>query len=376
MQLDFSPEQDELRDGVRAFLARECTLAFVREVAEQRSNADRLWAHMVELGWPGLAVPEPAGGLGFGAVETAVVVEELGRAIAPGPFVSTTTHFATAIREAGSPEQVDRWLGKLATEGLTGTLALAEASGSFDPADVETTVAVEGDGAVVHGTKHFVMDASSANDIVVVGRAPGTAGDGGVLAAVVPMSDAIVEPLATFDLTRPIATVRFDSVRVHRDRVLAGTDRPTAEALRRAVEEATVALALETVGACQTIFDISLDYAKQREQFGVPIGSFQVIKHKFADMLIALERARATGYFAALTIAEDDPRRAVATSMAKAAAGDAQRLLAKEGIQIHGGIGYTWEHDMHLLVRRVKANASLFGTAAEHRGRVAAAIGL
>jgi alkylation response protein AidB-like acyl-CoA dehydrogenase len=142
------------------------------------------------------------------------------------------------------------------------------------------------------------------------------------------------------------------------------------------VEEATVALALETVGACQTIFDISLDYAKQREQFGVPIGSFQVIKHKFADMLIALERARATGYFAALTIAEDDPRRAVATSMAKAAAGDAQRLLAKEGIQIHGGIGYTWEHDMHLLVRRVKANASLFGTAAEHRGSVAAAIGL
>ena len=139
---------------------------------------------------------------------------------------------------------------------------------------------------------------------------------------------------------------------------------------------ATTALAVETVGAAQTIFDVTLAYAKQREQFGVPIGSFQAIKHKFADMLIALERARATGYFAALTIAEDDDRRALATSTAKAAAGDCAALLAKEGIQIHGGIGYTWEHDMHLYVRRVKSSALLFGNAAQHRARVADLIGL
>nr|MBA3564618.1 acyl-CoA dehydrogenase [Gammaproteobacteria bacterium] len=134
--------------------------------------------------------------------------------------------------------------------------------------------------------------------------------------------------------------------------------------------------ALETVGTCQAIFDVTLDYAKQREQFGVPIGSFQAIKHKFADMLIALERARATGYFAALTIAEDDDRRSLAVASAKATAGECARLLAKEGIQIHGGIGYTWEHDMHLYVRRVRANAALFGTAAWHRARVADLIGL
>ena len=143
----------------------------------------------------------------------------------------------------------------------------------------------------------------------------------------------------------------------------------SAPGLRRAVEEATVALALETVGTCQTIFDVSLEYAKHREQFGVAIGSFQAIKHKFADMAILLERARATGYFAALTIAEDDDRRSIATSMAKAAAGDAEARIAKEGIQVHGGIGYTWEHDMHLWVRRVTSNAALFGTAAEHRAR-------
>ena len=150
----------------------------------------------------------------------------------------------------------------------------------------------------------------------------------------------------------------------------------TAAAVRRAVEVATTALAVETVGAAQAIFDITLAYAKQREQFGVPIGSFQAIKHKFADMMIALERARSLGYFAALTIAEDDSRRTSATSVAKAAAGDCQRLLAKEGIQIHGGIGYTWEHDMHLYVRRIKSGEPLFGTSTWHRARVAELLGV
>jgi alkylation response protein AidB-like acyl-CoA dehydrogenase len=144
----------------------------------------------------------------------------------------------------------------------------------------------------------------------------------------------------------------------------------------RALEEATVATALEIVGAAQTIFDVTLEYAKQREQFGVPIGSFQAIKHKFADMIVSLERARATGYFAALTIAEDDPRRTSATSVAKVAAGDCQRLLAKEGIQIHGGIGYTWEHDMHLYVKRVKSLEPLFGSSSTHRARIADLLGV
>jgi alkylation response protein AidB-like acyl-CoA dehydrogenase len=137
-----------------------------------------------------------------------------------------------------------------------------------------------------------------------------------------------------------------------------------------------VAVALETVGTCQAIFDIALDYAKVRHQFGVPIGSFQAIKHKFADMLVALEKARATAYFAALTIAEDDDRRALAASMAKAAAGDCQRLVAQEGVQVLGGIGYTWEHDMHLYVKRAKTGDALLGTARQHRARVAQLIGL
>jgi alkylation response protein AidB-like acyl-CoA dehydrogenase len=165
-------------------------------------------------------------------------------------------------------------------------------------------------------------------------------------------------------------------VRVPRDRLLVGGGSAAAAALRRAIEEATVALALEMVGTAQTIFDVTLEYAKQREQFGVPIGSFQAIKHKFADMMISLERARSTCYFAALTIAEDDPRRTSATSVAKAAAGDCQRLLGRDGIQIHGGIGYTWEHNMHLYVKRMKSGEALFGTSAAHRGRIADLLGV
>jgi alkylation response protein AidB-like acyl-CoA dehydrogenase len=178
------------------------------------------------------------------------------------------------------------------------------------------------------------------------------------------------------DASRRLAHVDLDDVRVDRDRVLGDGHASSTAALRRAIEEATVATALEIVGTAQTIFDVTLDYAKQREQFGVPIGSFQAIKHKFADMIVSLERARATGYFAALTIAEDDGRRTTATSVAKAAAGDCQRLLAKEGIQLHGGIGYTWEHDMHLYVKRVKSLEPLFGSAATHRARIADLLGV
>jgi alkylation response protein AidB-like acyl-CoA dehydrogenase len=222
----------------------------------------------------------------------------------------------------------------------------------------------------------MVVEAAVVDEIVVVARRSGSEGDEGVGAFVVPRADAGVDAVDPLDPTRALARVSLDGVRVDADRVLGDPGSATAAAIRRAVELAVTALAIETVGTAQAIFDVTLAYAKEREQFGVPIGSFQAIKHKFADMLIALERARATSYFAALTIAENDDRRALAASMAKAAAGDCAALLAKEGIQIHGGIGYTWEHDMHLYVRRVKSNANLLGNAAQHRARVADLIGL
>jgi alkylation response protein AidB-like acyl-CoA dehydrogenase len=376
VHLEFTAEQDELRDGVRAMLARECPMSLVREVVEKGTTPDALWSQMVELGWPALTVPERAGGLGMGTVELAVVVEELGRVLAPGLFVPTVTQFAPVVAEAGSPEQQERFLGGIAAGELTGTLALVEESGSVDAGHVTTTATPDGDGFALEGAKETVVEASTADEIAVIARTPGTRGDDGVGAFVVSRADVRLDPVDALDATRPLARVVLDGVRIGADRALGEPGPVTAAAVRRAVEVAATSLAVETVGAAQAIFDITLAYAKQREQFGAPIGSFQAIKHKFADMLVALERARATSYFAALTIAEDDGRRALATSTAKAAAGDCAALLAKEGIQIHGGIGYTWEHDMHLYVRRVKSSSLLFGNAAQHRARVADLIGL
>jgi alkylation response protein AidB-like acyl-CoA dehydrogenase len=376
VQLEFTAEQDELRDGVRTVLAGECPMSLVREVVEKGATADALWIRMITLGWPALTIPEAFGGLGMGAVELAVVVEELGRAIAPGPFVPTVTQFAPVVAEAGAPEQQERFLGAVAAGELTGSLALVEASGAVDPARVTATAEPDGTGFVLQGSKTMVVEAAAADEIAVVARRPGTEGDEGVGAFVVRQADVAVEPVEVLDPSRPLARVALEGAPVDADRVLGHPGPATAAAIRRAVEVAVTSLAIEIVGTAQTIFDVTLDYAKQREQFGVPIGSFQAIKHKFADMLVALERARATSYFAALTIAEDDDRRALGASMAKAAAGDCAARLAKEGIQIHGGIGYTWEHDMHLYVRRVTSNAALLGDAAQHRARVADLIGL
>jgi len=376
VELEFSDEQDELRDGVRSVLDRECPMSLVRAVVEDgeataRELAHGLWRQMVDLGWPALTVPVEHGGLGLGIVELAVVAEELGRVIAPTAFVPTVSQLVPAVREAGSDEQQHSLLGAIAAGELTGTLALVETSGSIDPADVTATARRSAHGWTLSGTKRTVLGASEVDEIAIVARADATTGDEGIGLFLVPISELGIEQLDTLDLTRSLAHVSFTDVPVAAERVLGEPGPAVARAVRRAVEEATVVLATEAVGTCQAIFDVTLEYAKQREQFGVPIGSFQAIKHKFADMLVLLERARATAYFAALTIAEDDPRRALAVSTAKAAAGDCQALIAKEGIQIHGGIGYTWEHDMHLYVRRVKTDAQLLGTARDHRARIA-----
>ena len=357
MELEFSEDQQELRSTVRAFLERECPMTLVRSVVEKGAPADELWSQMVELGWPALTIPEEHGGLGLGFVELAVLAEELGRVIAPGPFVATVTQFVPAIRHAGRAEQQHRFLGAVAAGQITGTLAIG--------GDV---VADGADGAwLLSGTVRHVIDGDRADEIVVV------ASEGDRRRAfVVQGSDVGAKPQRSLDPSRRLATVTLDAVRVADERALT----PDDSALDRALGEATAALALEIVGTCQSIFDVALAYSKERHQFGVPIGSFQAIKHKFADMLVALERARATAYFAAATIAEDDDRRALAVAMAKAAAGDAQRLIAQEGIQTMGGIGYTWEHDMHLYVKRAKASDALFGTSSEHRARVARILGL
>jgi alkylation response protein AidB-like acyl-CoA dehydrogenase len=328
MDLAFTEDQESLRASVRAVLERECPMTLVRSVVEKGAAASSagvsaLWQQMVELGWPALTVPESSGGLGLGWVELAVVLEELGRACAPGPYASTVAQFLPFVR--GGPPA----LAAEVAAGARGALVVSD----------------------------YVLGATDA-DVFAVVR------DGRVHVVRRDVPGVSVTPVDALDASRPVGRVTVPG------EALAAADAvfdvpPTAH------DEAAVGVAVETVGVCQAIFDLALEHAKTRIQFGVPIGSFQAIKHKFTDMFVALEKARATAYFAAACLAEGDDRVPVAASMAKAAAGDCQRLLAAEGIQILGGMGYTWEHDMHLLVKRAKTGEALFGSTHEHRARVA-----
>jgi alkylation response protein AidB-like acyl-CoA dehydrogenase len=375
VELELSDDQQALQESVRAVLERECPMSLVRSVVEEHKHAEELWSRMVELDWPALAVPESDGGLGLGFVELAVVCEQLGRVLCPAPFLATATQYVGAVLGAGSEQQRQRFLGAVARDGAVGTLAVAEASGTFEASGISALATPDGDGFVLDGEKHYVFDAEVADEVVVAARLPGTAGEDGIGLFVVPRGSLDTEPMSGLDASRSYVTVVLDAARVGPDRVL-GDPGAAGPVLRRVVQQATVALAAEMVGTCQAIFDIVHAYVQEREQFGVKIGSFQAIKHKLANMFVALESARATAYFAAAAIAESDERLDIAVAMAKASAGDCQKLVAQEGIQCLGGIGYTWEHDMHLYVKRAKAGAALFGTGAEHLERLSHLLGL
>ncbi|HLI74158.1 MAG TPA: acyl-CoA dehydrogenase family protein [Acidimicrobiales bacterium] len=375
MDLALTEDQLALQESVRDVLQRECPMTLVRRVVEEGKDTDELWNRMVELDWPALMVPEEHGGLGLGFVEVAVVAEQLGYVLAPAPFQATAVQFVAAVAAAGNAEQRERFLGGVARDGVVGTLALAEAAGSFDPARVAAAATRDGDGWVISGEKHFVFDGARAEEIVVAARVAGSQGDEGLALFVVPQAQVTAEPMMNLDASRGYATVVVDLARVGADRVL-GEPGAMAPVLWRIAQEATTALAVELVGTCQAIFDIVKAYVSEREQFGVKVGSFQAVKHKLANMYVALESARAAAYFAAAAIAESDERRDVAVAVAKASSGDCQKLVAQEGIQLLGGIGYTWEHDMHLYVKRAKASAALFGNAGEHLATVARLIGL
>jgi alkylation response protein AidB-like acyl-CoA dehydrogenase len=370
MDLEFSDEEAEFRDSVRSVLEGICPTAVVRAVHEGTGDATEVWRRMVELDWPALTIPQAHGGVGFGFLELAIVAEQLGRATVPGPFLATATQFAPAVRELGGAAEQARFLPRVAAGELTGTLAVAE-GGRWHPDAVRAEARRTGGGWHLTGRKEAVLDGATADEVVVVAR-----GEEGLGAFVVRRGQLSVQEWNSIDPTMPLADVAFDDLAVADDRVLALPSAAVAPALTRVLEEATVALATATAGTCQRIFEMTLEYAKQREQYGRPIGSFQALKHRLADMYLAVERACSLCWFAALTIAEQDARRGEAASLAKAAAGECQRLLAGEGLQLHGGIGYTWEHDLHFLLKRAKAGDALLGNAVSHRAALAGMLGL
>ena len=383
MDLELSEEESDLRENVRAVLAGVCPPATVRAVHEGSGDGAAVWARMVELGWPALAIAEQHGGLGLGFVEVAIVAEELGRSVVPGPYLATVTQFAPAVREVGGKDSTlaADLLGRVAAGEVTGTVALAE-GGRWDPAAVATTATETAGGWVLHGAKDAVLDGADADEVLVVARATTAGGaavpqDDALGAFLVPAASLAATRRPALDPTLPVADLVLDGVTVPPDRVLAAPGTPgVADALARAGHEATVALATVIVGACRAIFEQTVAYAKVREQYGRPIGSFQALKHRLADMYLSVERASSLCWFAALTIAEDDPRRPEAAAMAKAAAGECQGLLVRDGLQLHGGIGMTWEHDLHFLLKRAAAADVLYGGAVHHRSRLGRMLGL
>jgi alkylation response protein AidB-like acyl-CoA dehydrogenase len=367
MDFEFTEDQLDLREAARSVLGAACPPSLVRAVHEGTGDGEALWRTLVEHDWPAPGLPEDVGGLGLGSLEVGILVEELGRVAAPSPYLATVTQLVPALREAGTTFL----LGEIASGAVTGSLALAE-EGRWEPGAVAATARRDSSTWVLDGVKTSVVDAASATELAVVAR-----GADGLGLFVVPASAVRCSTPPLLDPTLPVSTVTLEGVGVEGERVLIEPGDPRAElVLSRVLEEATTAVALSTVATCRAIFETTLQYAKDREQFGRPIGSFQAIKHRLAECYLAVERASALAWFAALTIAEDDDRRATATAMAKAAAGDCQQLLTRDGLQLHGGVGFTWEHDLHFLLKRAMAGNLLFGTAASHRAGLARQMGL
>jgi alkylation response protein AidB-like acyl-CoA dehydrogenase len=377
VNFSFTEEQQELRAAARAFLAEASSSERVRAAMASDLGYDpEVWKRIgSELGWPAAIVPEECGGLGLGAVELVALVETMGEALLCSPFFATICLAAQAVLAAGTAEQRHHWLGPIAEGQARAALATAEPGLAHGEVALEATRS--GDVYRLDGTKRFAIDGATADWLVVSARAPGSRGDDGISLFVVP-GDAgglARRALPTMDQTRRQAELRFAGVRVPASARL-GDEGAGAAPLRRALDLGAIALAAESVGGAQRCLDLSVAYAKEREQFGRPIGSFQAIKHKCADMMVKVETARSAAYYAACAAAERPADLAIAASLAKAYCSEAYYHCAAETIQIFGGVGFTWEYDPHLYFKRARASEALLGTPAWHRERVARAIGL
>jgi alkylation response protein AidB-like acyl-CoA dehydrogenase len=379
MDFGFSQEQEMLRATARKFFENECPSTFVRErMAEPAGVTDDFWAKLAEQGWLGLVYPEQYGGAGLGFVDLTVLMEEMGRVVMPGPFFATTVLAGLTILETGSAAQKEQWLTRIAAGQAKATLAWTEPSARWDAAGVTATARAAGGGWVLSGTKLFVPDAHLADVLVVVARTTeGARAEDGVSLFLVPRATAGLEVklLPTMDQTRKLCEVGLRDARLPGDALLGPRDGGWAP-LTRVIERATVALCAEMCGGAQRVLEMTTEYAKIRVAFGKPIGSYQGVKHRAADMLVDVENAKSLTYYAAWAVDEHAPEAPLAASMAKAYVSDAFRKVSGGGIQLHGGIGFTWEHDLHLYFKRAKSSEFTFGDATYHRERVAQLISL
>ncbi|MET0628007.1 MAG: acyl-CoA dehydrogenase family protein [Acidimicrobiia bacterium] len=376
MNFAFSEEQDQLRGAVRSFLEAKSPSTEVRRLMDTTEGYDpAVWKQMAqELGLQSIHIPEQYGGQGFSFVELAIVLEEMGRALLCAPYFSSVVLATGAIMNAGDDAQQAALLPGIASGDTIATLAFTEPNGKWDAAGIEMVATQSGDGYTLDGTKMFVLDGHVADLVVVAARLAGTTGDDGIALFTVDgdASGLTRTALSTMDQTRKQAKLEFAGVAA----TPLGTPGNGWAALSKTLDQAAVAIANESVGGAQMVLDMSVEYAKVRVQFGRPIGSFQAIKHKCADMLLEVESGKSAAYYAAWAAAEDNDELPVAASLAKAYCSDAYFHATAENIQIHGGIGFTWEHDAHLYFKRAKSSELLFGDATYHRELLAQRIGI
>ncbi|MDH3293884.1 MAG: acyl-CoA/acyl-ACP dehydrogenase [Acidimicrobiia bacterium] len=370
MNFAFSEEQEQLRQFVRSFLEDKSSEAAVREQMEtDKGYDDAVWSQMAQqLGLQSLIIPEEYGGQGYGFVELGVVLEEMGRALLCAPFFSGVMATA-ALLSSGDDEAKKTHLPGIASGETIATVAFTEENGRWDESGITMEAASSGDGHTLSGTKSFVIDGHVANLVLVAART----GSGVSLFAVDGDASGLGrESLATMDQTRKQARLTFDNTPA----TLIGADGDGWNTLSTMLDLAAVALAAEQVGGAQFVLEMAVQYAKDRVQFGRPIGSFQAIKHKCADMLLEVESAKSAAYYAMWCASEMNDELPSVASLAKAYCSEAYFHAAAENIQIHGGIGFTWEHPAHLYFKRAKSSELMFGDPAYHRELLAQRIGL
>lgn len=367
----FSEEQGQLREIVREFLADQSPEAEVRRVMSTTEGYDpAVWSRMAgELGLQGMAIPEEYGGAGFGYVELGLVFEEMGRALLSAPFYSSVALAAEALLRSGDEEAKKDLLPGIASGGTVAALALTEDSGRWDEGGIAAEAVRDGGGWRLSGSKSYVLDGHLANLVLVAARG---AGGVGLFAVDGSAAGLTREPLPTMDQTRKQARLELDGVPAR----LVGEDGGGWPVLSGTLDTAAILLAAEQVGGAGAALDMAVAYAKVRHQFGRPIGSFQAIKHKCADMLVEVESARSAAYYGMWTLAAGDEDVPLAASLAQAYCSAAYTHVAGENIQIHGGIAFTWEHPAHLYFKRAKSSEILLETPARHRQLLARQLNL
>lgn len=370
MRFSFTDEQQEFRGIVRRFLQDKSPTSQVRRVMETEQGCDEdVWRQLAgELGLTAVHIPEAYGGQGFGVGELSIAVEEMGRSLLCAPYFSSTVLATTAILKAASEAQKLRLLPALAAGETRATLAVTEASGRWEIEATTTTATASAGKFVLEGDKSFVLDGHSADLLVVLARRPGSVGgDGLSLFAVSGDSKGLARrPLEVMDPTRKLASVTFTGVEAE----LLGEEGAAADPLRQTLDIAAICLANEMIGGADRLREDAIEFANMRVQFGRPIASFQALKHKAADLLMNVELAKSAAYYAAAAVDEGDPEVPALASIAKAAASEAYMQAAIDGIQFHGGIGFTWDNDTQLWFKRAKSSEVFLGTPAWHRERL------